>query len=209
MGYLESLLGWVLLNSEQLLVFKVTSEQDLLDTSVTGSTEVDCELAGLPFQIWRFLSLKRRGGETREWPRWEGNVMLNIDLLVELNWHHPHCASELNQLHRAHTSCLPSEPLCPACIHKLKVVILFPLPYICDRIFDTSFHSKNYISSCHKAGIYLMLSMMWGQNCLSSSISSFWTLSTKNPILSLQKLGGHSHLRTVPQLWLYLDGRWG
>jgi hypothetical protein len=68
-GYLESLLGWVLLNSEQLLVFKVTSEQDLLDTSVTGSTEVDCELAGLPFQIWRFLSLKRRGGETREWPR--------------------------------------------------------------------------------------------------------------------------------------------
>lgn len=68
-GCLESLLGWVLLNSEQLLVFRVTSDQDLLDTSVAGSAEVDCEHAGSLFQIQEFLSLKSRRGENREWPR--------------------------------------------------------------------------------------------------------------------------------------------
>lgn len=146
-----------------------------------------------------YLLKKSRGEENRDWPRREGDVMLTIDLLVGLSCHHPHCASELNQWYRAHTSCLPSDPL----------VILSPLTYICDRIFDAYFYSKNYISSCHKTGVYLISSMTWGQNCLSSPLFSSWTLSTKNPILSLQKLGGHCHLRAVPQLWVCVDGRWG
>lgn len=131
------------------------SDQDLLDTSISGSAEVDGEHACSLFQIWGFLSLKSRGGENREWPRWEGNVMLNIDLLLELNWHHPHCASELNQLTQS-IHILFTFRSTVSCLHTWveSSDSLSPLPYIYDRIFDTCFHSKNYISSCYKAGIY-------------------------------------------------------
>lgn len=53
-GLLESPLGWVLLNSEQLLVFKVTSEQDLLDTSIARSAEVDLNLLVYSFRCGGF-----------------------------------------------------------------------------------------------------------------------------------------------------------
>lgn len=82
--------GEVLLNSEQLLVFRVTSDQDLLDTSSPVSAEVDFEHADTIFQIWGllllFLSLRKkvRGGENRKLPRGEENVMLKVDFSVRI-----------------------------------------------------------------------------------------------------------------------------
>lgn len=51
MGFLQALLGQGLLNSEQLLAFRVTSDQDLLDILSPVSAEVDCEHDGTLFQI--------------------------------------------------------------------------------------------------------------------------------------------------------------
>lgn len=85
MDFIGSLLGKGLLNSEQLLFFRVTSDQDLLDISSPVSAKVDFEHAGTIFQTWvlllLFLCLKKksRGGENWELPRRKENVMLNID----------------------------------------------------------------------------------------------------------------------------------
>lgn len=67
MGFLVSLLGKGLLNSEQLLVFRVTSDQELLDTSNPVSAEVDFEHTGTVFQmlLLLFLSLKKKVREER------------------------------------------------------------------------------------------------------------------------------------------------
>lgn len=47
--FIGSLLGKGLLNSEQLLFFRVTSDQDLLDISIPVSAKVDFEHAGTIF----------------------------------------------------------------------------------------------------------------------------------------------------------------
>lgn len=49
MDFIGSLLGKGLLNSEQLLFFRVTSDQDLLDISIPVSAKVDFEHAGTIF----------------------------------------------------------------------------------------------------------------------------------------------------------------